>query len=210
MISYKIFDENKYKIITEHQENKKELVENIMQLTTDQTEKELISSLFDPEQSHTQWDLDKLILYIDIITKIQYFDDCIKVLDDVRHILDDKAQINTLMRIISNKPHKIIVNTDSPKIISKNCPHCGIKTSGTNIVDYQICGYSVKGFDWKGCGKDFCMNCGKKLCKSWNNDYLFNKLNRCHDAKCCKNYALKNNFKYPDDFCMCKTDIVKR
>ena len=44
-----------------------------------------------------------------------------------------------------------------------------------NNIEYVICGYinSNKGYDWNGCGKDWCAKCNKMLCKSWDLNQLW-------------------------------------
>ena len=80
-----------------------------------------------------------------------------------------------------------------------------------NDVPYIICGYSSnRGFDWKGCGNDWCFLCGKKLCKSWNVDRLYSKINRFHDDRCCKIHSLKTNSNYLTDYCQCNNFYVSR
>ena len=43
-------------------------------------------------------------------------------------------------------------------------------------TDYAICGYNEEtneGYDWNGCGCDWCFKCGKILCKKWQANDLF-------------------------------------
>lgn len=133
----------------------------------------------------------------------------------------DLIQLTSLIRLSKFKPIKIhdvqdkrinvtFNNTDNDNIdydqdfISKKCPHCGIQVRLNNIIEYVICGYidNNKGYDWNGCGKDWCAKCNKMLCKSWEHDQLFITFNRSHDKKCCEKHAHENNINY-ELFCSC-------
>lgn len=109
---------------------------------------------------------------------------------------DDFAQIN-----IINKFKETINKQTS----IKNCPHCGLVFNNIRGNQYIICGYTGnhKGYDWKGCKRDWCFTCGKKLCKVWDFDELYDEDNRFHDT-CCIKYAKMNKLS-KDDFCSCKS-----
>jgi hypothetical protein len=96
--------------------------------------------------------------------------------------------------------------------INKKCPHCSHIISMPDNTDYVICGYhdTNKGYDWHGCGRDWCFYCGKILCKKWEINELHLPSNRQHDDECCLNYAKENNYKYPVDFCNCNNTYVCR
>ena len=70
-----------------------------------------------------------------------------------------------------------------------NCPHCNNKNYGSIGSPYMICGYTPRGFDWKGCGKDWCFRCEKLLCKKWEINSLHFELNRIHTDECCSKHA---------------------
>ena len=96
----------------------------------------------------------------------------------------------------NHNPHIFNINQNKNKKIKqneiiKNCPHCLIPYIGHDGLTHVICGYhnQHQGFDWKGCTKDWCFSCGKKLCKSWNENKLYLEINRFHDSECCKKYA---------------------
>jgi phage FluMu protein Com len=112
------------------------------------------------------------------------------------HDKQDK-QINVTFNNISNDANEY-------DYITKKCPHCGIQVRLNNMIEYVICGYidNNKGYDWNGCGKDWCAKCNKMLCKSWDHDQLFITINRSHDKKCCEKYAHDNNINY-ELFCSC-------
>lgn len=115
----------------------------------------------------------------------------------------DKIQQSITESILNSKPPKPI---QCKKILLKKCPHCNYPSSAPEDTSYIVCGVDVRGkvgLDYNGCLKDWCFKCGKKLCKDWNNDYLFVEMNRRHNEKCCRTHAKKNGFKYPDDYCMC-------
>lgn len=133
----------------------------------------------------------------------------------------DLIQLTSLIRLSKFKPIKIhdeqnkrinvtFNNTDNDNIqydndlILKKCPHCGIQVKLKNTFEYVICGYTDnnKGYDWNGCGKDWCAKCNKMLCKIWEHDQLFITINRQHDKNCCKKYAEENNLDL-ELFCSC-------
>lgn len=133
----------------------------------------------------------------------------------------DLIQLNSLIKLSKfklNKIHNIpekyinvtfnniynIENNIENDFSLKKCPHCNIQVRLNKNIDYVICGYidSNKGYDWDGCGKDWCAKCNKMLCKSWDSDQLFITGNRTHDKKCCKEYAENNNIDL-NLFCNC-------
>jgi len=181
------------------------ILNDALKLTTNHTEQKLLESLINDDTYNIKMDLDKFIIYLNILDFIYYYDDAQKILEDILQQIKNTAQVNTLKRIIKNKPIKQS-NNDLTILLNKQCPHCDQKTYGNATCYYLICGYNIRGFDWKGCGRDWCFICGKKLCKSWNINSLFNQINRYHNGKCCKKYATTNGFKYPDDFCMCQSN----
>lgn len=113
-----------------------------------------------------------------------------------------------LSMIINNKSYKMLKKC---KYIRKSCPNCSFKYIGNGLTTYVICGLEDEknGFNWDGCGKDWCFKCEKKLCKSWTNDKLFLSINRYHDANCCRMYAELNNEDY-NNYCKCKNIYVNR
>lgn len=137
--------------------------------------------------------------YLDILDKCKYKNEANKIIESIIYNTNDDAQINTLKRILDMKPPNNIYK----QYDNKTCPHCNKKHFINNNDDYMICGYSHKGYDWNGCGKDWCGQCGKKLCKQWGHNSLFNPLNRIHNNKCCKKHADKNGFDYLNDYCQC-------
>lgn len=214
IVNYPIFRKYKTPIINENNiDKKKALLKKALSSikSNNSVERELLNSLMpigldnDPIKSMKY---EKLKIYLDIFDTVEYYDDAIKILEDIETNCNDVAQINTFKRIIKNKPSKQCIEND--KNVVKKCPHCNYGNIGPQNSIYKICGYNDKGYDWIGCGKDWCFRCGKRLCKSWTNNMLFNISNRCHDSKCCKNYALKHNLIYPNDFCMCHSFFVNR
>lgn len=97
------------------------------------------------------------------------------------------------------------MSSDDITFSFKNCPHCNQKTYKQKS-DYMICGFTNNGtnngYDGTGCYKDWCYKCGKKLCKSWMHNKLFDETNRYHDTSCCKKYALTNCID-SEEFCSC-------
>ena len=95
---------------------------------------------------------------------------------------------------------------------TKKCPHCGYNITDKYNRAYIICGYNdeKKGYDWNGCGKDWCFRCEKILCKSWETHALHLEMNRSHNDECCSKHAKENNNKYPDDYCQCRNINITR
>lgn len=121
----------------------------------------------------------------------------------------DKAQILALRRIINQKNISIKKDQSIYQLTSKKCPHCYKLVESQIDTEYIICGYSEKGYNWEGCGNDWCFKCGKKLCKNWFTNELFNISNRYHDSKCCYKHSIKQNNNY-DDYCKCTNLQVLR
>lgn len=158
--------------------------------------------------------------HIGYIRYTEIINDLIKI-PTKKGIIDELQKLNdkdivdyqraVLMRILKSK--SITDNNDSIDtekssiVISKPCPHCGTVYSMPNKTTYVICGYTNGAFDWKGCKRDWCFNCGKKLCKKWNRDRLFIHSNRFHTISCCKKYALKIGYE-PADYCDCNYSMV--
>lgn len=210
MEKYKVFCEYKDKIINAlDYDDAKSLINIASSMSNDPIEIKLLNSLLSDERYNKKMDIKKFILYTTILENIQYYDDAGLVIGDIELNINDVAQINTLKRIIKNKPRAF--NTDNK--IKKECPHCKKTYSGTATTKYVICGYTHqtnKGFDWKGCGRDWCFTCGRKLCKNWDTHILYNQNNRHHDGKCCKSLATKNNENYLLDYCQCSNEHVAR
>jgi hypothetical protein len=131
--------------------------------------------------------------------------------DDINYnITKDEIQLSALHRILINKPNK----TPSLQLeyIKKECPHCKFVTSALASTTHIVCGYIDKktGFDSKGCKKDWCFKCEKKLCKQWIDDSLCVESNKIHDFECCKKHAEANNIKYETNYCQCVSPFVNR
>jgi hypothetical protein len=94
---------------------------------------------------------------------------------------------------------------DNVKYINKKCPHCSHILYMPEDTGYVICGYHNpnQGYDWNGCGRDWCFHCGKILCKRWETNSLCLQMNRYHDEDCCSKHAKENGTVYPDDYCQC-------
>lgn len=145
------------------------------------------------------------IEYLDVLDKCKYKNEAQKIVDNMMRETNDDAQVNTLKKILDNK----IINNVIKQTDKHSCPHCNKKNFVNNNDDYTICGYTNKGYDWNGCGKDWCNICSKKLCKQWGTDSLFNKLNRVHTNKCCKKHAEKMGVDYLSEYCQCVNKYYK-
>jgi hypothetical protein len=174
-------------------------------LTADKTEMKLLNSLISDNRYNKKMETNKLIVYLNILSMLTQYNDAETLINDLQKNVTDIVQLNTFKRLLRNKSNNYNKNNNA-----KHCPHCNQLNFNETNTSYIICGYSNRGYDWKGCGRDWCFACGKKLCKSWNHNLLFNKLNRHHDSKCCKNNAHNNGEDYENKYCMCKNDYVSR
>lgn len=149
---------------------------------------------------------------INISSNIKYREDTYNYINNIIKNLSDITQIKTLTRIANDKPLKPNNNIKNNNIIyiNKKCPHCSKSLKYDSESSYVICGYGLNGYDWEGCGKDWCFKCGKKLCKSWEKDKLFILENRLHNKDCCKKHSIINKNNYNIDYCQCSNKNVNR
>ena len=211
MTNYRTLTEYKDKIIhAASYDEALSILDIALTHTSDNTEKKLLESLVNKNTYSTKMELGKLIIYLETINMIQYYNDAEKIIEDIENNINDPVQIKTLKRLIASKPVREISDFNDDKSFYKTCPYCNQKSYGSVNHPYMICGYNNKGFDYKGCGRDWCFKCGKKLCKNWNRDSLFMIENRSHDSNCCRMFALKNNMIYPDEFCICSITIDQK
>ena len=126
----------------------------------------------------------------------------------------DDVYKKTLERLSNRKTYRRreynIKDNDIPKCTTKKCPHCKHAINMPDSTQYVICGYQnpSQGYDWNGCGRDWCFHCGKMLCKKWEIDALCLQTNRSHDEECCSKHAKENNKVYPDDYCQCNNNSM--
>ena len=130
---------------------------------------------------------------------------------------NDTTQMQTFIRATKDKTlqHNDQIfefETINHNITTKNCPHCDHPCYSCIDTTYIICGYhdTHTGYDWKGCGRDWCFKCGRCLCKTWDSNLLFSPLNRYHDKDCCHKHAIEHNKQYPNEYCQCSSEYVRR
>lgn len=177
----------------------------------DKNDENIINSIIPYTKQNNQVSLIDMYDIFDKIGKCKYRQDIENIMCSFKKYENNLLQrtiINDLMDI-----HPLHVSSFQRQLpnkipqITKQCPHCGRETT----VDCDIC-YIVCGFDphcklqpdYDGCSNDWCFKCGKKLCRNWFTDNLFNDINRIHNDICCKNHASNNKFKYPEEYCMCE------
>ena len=104
------------------------------------------------------------------------------------------------------------INHKNVVYVDKKCPHCSHTLNMSENTNYIICGYhsTISGYDWLGCGHDWCFSCEKKLCKRWEIDNLCLPANRFHDDECCLNHSMINDFNYMNDYCHCNNNNINR
>lgn len=144
-------------------------------------------------------------------------DNALNTISKILERTNDEVYKKALERIALRKhhrgDHKIHAgNTSDINNVNKKCPHCSHVLNMPENTNYVICGYHNQniGYDWNGCGKDWCFHCCKMLCKSWIPDLLNLKMNRVHDDECCSKHAIENGFKYPDNYCQCNHINIRR
>jgi len=172
----------------------------------------LINSMINGKKYEHVLSFKSMMSAIHSINNYTYKDEADDLIDIYILKTSDTIQLKTLKKISKNKIIRDVIIDKQYNKINKNCPHCSQISTDTIDKSYTICGYTDehKGYDWKGCGKDWCFKCGKKLCKSWESDKLFLLLNRYHNDTCCKNDAIKNNKKYEEVYCQCNNENVHR
>jgi len=182
--------------------------------------KQLVHSMVNGKKYNLVADFRTMKYAINEVASCMYQDEAEQIIEKYREDTCDATQIATLMRIMrtKQKQHKQISikkNNNQPAEIvlcEKICPHCNHKCKSLVTASYVICGYtnSKNGYDWDGCGKDWCFQCGKKLCKSWQGNKLYVESNRCHNGECCRKTANDNNEDYEMEYCMCTNEFVRR
>lgn len=184
------------------------LLELFLKSSQDDVEKQLLKSLVDEDAFLKKIKHQNFLEYIDAFTNIIYIDDANELENCIINATNDPAQLYTIKRIMQKKinlMHRVCFIK-----CAKLCPHCSKKCIEHENIDYIVCGYSSRsGYDWEGCGYDWCFHCGKKLCKQWNKDQLYNKFNRFHNDKCCRK-ASKNRSEYLNEYCQCNNMYVRR
>lgn len=155
--------------------------------------------------------------YIKDIANYKYKEDAYELINQILLQTSDIAQIKTFTRIADTKPNKPqyisikdLKKRNKENNLIKKCPHCGYKCSMPKNTVYVVCGYNEAGYDWEGCGKDWCFRCGKMLCKTWEQNQLYLPNNRFHDSKCCKKHSMTYGYKYPEHYCRCNNVYVSR
>lgn len=184
----------------------------------DPLEKRLINSLIYPLRFIKRVKNEDFFEYLNIANSVENPIKAYELLGEIENITNDPAQINTIKRILLKKvPFSKLsyysMIKKKGKEIEKTCPHCNHTTIETECTDYVICGYMniKKGYDNKGCSRDWCFLCNKRLCKQWNNNKLYQQFNRYHNDKCCKIDAYINNLDYYKEYCHCgKNSYVNR
>lgn len=139
-------------------------------------------------------------------------DDAVKLITKLEKLSSDDVYKQTLNRIARRKHVSHIEKIITENLLYKNCPHCSHLMRANVDANYVICGYNDTklGYDWHGCGKDWCFSCGKMLCKSWHNNALHCDANRIHTSTCCQIHATENNKKYEEEYCQCNNLYVRR
>ena len=164
-------------------------------------------------------DFKTMIETIEMMDGLQYSDDVYDEINKLTNKTTCNLQLATFIKIADSKPLrpeigriKHIFDVGKEGKCKRKCPHCFKEYIMSIDTNYLICGYTdtTKGYDWSGCGRDWCFQCGKKLCKVWNVHNLFQSSNRIHDDICCLEHSKKNGLQYPNVYCSCKNQHVQR
>lgn len=177
----------------------------------------LMTSLINGRKYERVYDLETMKKYIADLSASKYREDAYELIGQYALQTSDPAQMRTFTRIADLKPSKPqyismkeLRQRDRENMVTRKCPHCHHKCLLPRETLYAICGYGPDGYDWEGCGRDWCFRCGRKLCKAWEQDQLYLPTNRFHDSKCCRRHSLLHGTKYPDHYCRCSTVYVCR
>jgi hypothetical protein len=206
----------RYKNIITAERSANDALYIIDQLKITPIQKGLLLNLVSNTNYHKILDNKELFDSLKEIDKLLYKEEAYEYINQLMRRTSDLAQIKCLTRKSNLKPLKpqyisIKELIDKPyKTIEKHCPYCRHIYKGTYTTEYVICGYGENGFDWTGCGRDWCFKCDKYLCKTWEYDQLFLQENRVHNKDCCNKHSIANNRKYYYDYCQCSNDYVKR
>jgi hypothetical protein len=182
--------------------------------------KKIINSIINGKVYENTMSIKNIYSVINDISLLTYKEDVIDLIDNICNEKNiNETHKRTFLRTGAMKIFKPFIHTSNKKNIiqetdnyeRKPCPHCGHICTVAKDTEYIICGYTDqnKGYDYQGCGKDWCFKCGKLLCKIWDHDSLFLLMNRHHNGECCKNHAKENNNDYKD-YCQCINTHVNR
>lgn len=218
-ISFKEIEFNKLKYNILGQKTRDDAINILNRYKITQLNYNLSMSYINGKKYDLAFDNETMIKYMKDLNILKYKED---VYEEINNLLIlkstiDIAQIKTFIRIANSKQTrpqyismKELKQRNTEQVITKLCPHCGHKCTTSRDMKHIICGYHESGYDWEGCGGDWCFTCGKMLCKKWDKNELYLLINRFHDSKCCNKHAKKNNYTYPDKYCMCKNIYVNR
>lgn len=154
---------------------------------------------------------------VETLVSLKFKDECVKYLDEFKNkkynicqqfeqTNYNAAQTETFSRILSTKSLDESY-IELPKM-EKACPHCGRINKAPFGTKYIVCGIDTMGIlpidnlD-NACLNDWCFACGKKLCKNWYTNQLYDEANRTHDENCCRIHALNHKNQYPAEYCQC-------
>lgn len=179
-------------------------------------DREMIFSLVNGQKYMESLDINTKQDILNDIHKAHTKEDALEIMDKLKDKNYDDVYKRTMVRLSNrkyNRPLDIKV-VKKKSVISKNCPHCGYSVQASPNANYVICGYSNgignKGIDWDGCGRDWCFQCGKILCKKWHDHGLYLEMNRMHNDECCVKHSKETGKKYPEDYCQCSTKYISR
>lgn len=225
-MNYKVFTEYKDKIYNSNNMEAEKIYNKAKKQTSNKTETKLLRSMIQKYKPNKSLSFQEFKSCVETIQNSKYSESK-KIYENIKTQTDDVAQLNTLKRIVQMKSTNNMKKNNTPSIDSntkdpdldldsdiiykyKPCPHCSKRNMAKEGTQYIVCGYTTRGYDSRGCRMDWCFKCGKKLCKQWDIDILYDENNRIHDNKCCKNFANKTNDTYPDNYCQCHYENVNR
>ena len=189
---------------------------NLLNLSIE--EKNIITNYYNTLYLPKVISIDEFEKIIISLNKLRYQEDILENIYKLSLLTNDKSQINSLYRLALLKENKLkyfnptdVKNKTKNFGLNKKCPHCDHENIIGPFTSYAICGYNNirEGYDWQGCGRDWCVDCGKKLCKKWNENYLFMEENRSHNSECCEINAKITGSEYID-YCHCFNKYVNR
>lgn len=131
----------------------------------------IIRSTINGKQFENTPDMLTVVKLIKSVAKCKYREEAMEIINS-NVTEENKIIYDVLTRLICNKPMKYMKDYQSQKVIwddekiIKKCPYCKLSHQGTENTSVVVCGIdSDLNKDSRGCGKEWCFLCNKKIIK---------------------------------------------